>query len=133
MYFHWMTEVLKDWTRHTNCPLKFVTGPSFEAGFVSIHASGYPKVLEEGDFGKSPWIDSDAMQYHGFVSLQVLSAGAIRPEQGAGLSLHDAGLPPGLSWTIVPPLLECAPGRRYQTISEVSSGRSAWYSRTPTW
>ena len=100
---------------------------------MSIHASGYPKVLEEGDFGKSPWIDSDAMQHHGFVSLQVLSADASRRDQGAGLSVHDAGLPPGLSWTIVPPLRECAPGRRYQTISEVSSGSSAWNSRTPTW
>lgn len=25
------------------------------------------------------------------------------------------------------------PGPSHQTISEVSSGRSAWYSRTPTW
>lgn len=101
--------VLGDWKRHTNCPLKYVAGPSFEAGFVSIHASGYPKVLEEGDFGKSPWIDSDAMQRHGFVSLE-RNAAANPREPGAALARSSSGLPPELSWTIVPPLLECTPG-----------------------
>ena len=123
--------VLRDWKRHTSCPLKFVAGPSFEAGFVSIHAGGYPKVLEEGDFGKSPWIDSDAMQRHGYVSL-ALNAGGSRREPGAARAARGSGLPSELSWTIVPPLLECAPGRVYQTINELPSGRSAWYSRTPT-
>ena len=100
--------VVRDWKQWTNCPLKFVAGPSFEAGFVSIHANTYPKVLEEGDFRKSPWIDRHAMERDGFVALE-LTAGGVRVEHSAGRGANGKELPPQLSWTVVPPVRDCAP------------------------
>jgi len=101
--------VRNDWNSATNCPLKFVAGPSFEAGLVSVYSGGYAKVLEDGDFLKSPWIDPIEMQRAGYVMMQraVVPGGDAPPAL-----LHDGNWPAGLSWTVVPPALECEPGAR---------------------
>ena len=101
--------VRNDWHSATHCPLKFVAGPSFEAGLVSVYSGGYAKVLEDGDFLKSPWIDPIEMQRSGYVMMQraVVPGGDV-----PSALLHDGSWPAGLSWTIVPPALECEPGAR---------------------
>jgi hypothetical protein len=98
--------VLRDWQGHRCCPLKFVVGPTFEAGLVSVHSGSYAKVLEEGDYGKSPWIDERGLRQDGFV---VMTRG-----DGPALSGDAAPEPAGrrqwpdrLSWFVVPPEAGC--------------------------
>ena len=101
--------VRNDWSSTTNCPLKFVAGPSFEAGLVSVYSGGHAKVLEDADFLKSPWIDPIEMQSAGYVMMQrdVVPGGHAASALSSG-----GGWPTGLSWTVVPPARECEPGAR---------------------
>jgi hypothetical protein len=100
--------VLSDWQSVTACPLKFVVGPSFEAGFISIHAGGYPLVLEDGDLHKSPWIDPQAMRRDGHVVL-ALNTGSGALGNSTRMAVSRTELPPQLSWTVVAPELGCDP------------------------
>jgi 4-amino-4-deoxy-L-arabinose transferase-like glycosyltransferase len=97
--------VRRDWESATTCPLKFVAGPSFEAGLVSVYSGSYAKVLEDGDFRKSPWIDPLDMQRDGWVALNATAPGDDEARQGHAPA---RGLPADLSWTIVPPATDCA-------------------------
>ena len=101
--------VRHDWESATNCPLKFVAGPSFEAGLVSVYSGSYAKVLEEGDFRKSPWIDPIEMQRAGYVTMK--RAVAISDEGQLARS-NRGDWPAELSWTVVPPAMECGPAAR---------------------
>lgn len=98
--------VLSDWHKVTACPLKFVVGPSFEGGFVSIHAGGYPQVLEDGDLRKSPWIDPQAMRRDGRVVLE-LKTGDGTHGDSSRMAVSRTQLPSQLSWTVVAPELGC--------------------------
>jgi hypothetical protein len=73
--------VREEWRLATDCPLKFVVGPSFEAGLLLMYDSSHPQVLEDGDPRKSPWIDLGAMQRDGHVTLERVdpSASPARP------------------------------------------------------
>ena len=101
---HMAAAVLHDWKRTTSCPLTFVAGPSFEAGLVSVYSGSYAKVLEDGDFRKSPWIDPTEMQLAGYVSMKradsIGAAGALERSSRGDWRAE-------LSWTIVPPEAEC--------------------------
>ena len=100
---HMAAAVLHDWKRTTSCPLTFVAGPSFEAGLVSVYSGSYAKVLEDGDFRKSPWIDPTEMQLAGYVSMKradsIGAAGALERSSRGDWRAE-------LSWTIVPPEAE---------------------------
>ena len=101
--------VQQDWNSATNCPLKFVAGPSFEAGLVSVYSGGYAKVLEDGDFRKSPWVDPIDMQRSGYVMMKrAVVTGEIAPLAFSS----DGDWPAGLSWTVVAPAVKCEPGAR---------------------
>ena len=103
------TAVRQDWDSATNCPLKFVAGPSFEAGLVSVYSGGYAKVLEDGDFGKSPWVDALEMQRAGYV---VMKRAVVLSNEGQPAYANPVDWLAGLTWTVVPPLLDCEPGAR---------------------
>ncbi|HEV8312478.1 MAG TPA: glycosyltransferase family 39 protein [Burkholderiaceae bacterium] len=96
--------VQADWRAVTDCPLRVVVGPSFEAGMVSVYAAQPPKVLEGGDFRKSPWIQPDEPQRHGAVYV------ATEPSQLPSHAVRGGSLPVGAAadgarvyWSVVPP------------------------------
>lgn len=98
--------VLRDWQSATACPLQFVVGPSFEAGIVSVYSGSYPQVLEDGDRAKSPWVDPERIRRAGSVVVRYetheeASATSIWvPLRGKDSTHH-------VSWSIVPPEMEC--------------------------
>jgi hypothetical protein len=98
---------LTAWRQTTTCPLRFVVGPTYEGGMVSVYAGGNPAVLESGDPLKSPWVDLAAMREAG--SVQLFHSADEAP---AGTPpLQTLSFMPGTSktstydilWTIVPP------------------------------
>ncbi len=106
--------VERDWTRMTPCPLRLVVGPSFEGGMISTYSAQFsrnpPKVLEGGDFRKSPWIRAEQLQAHGAV--YVATDPADLPEHGVmidSMLIHTgtgAATAGGgrVYWAIVPPV-----------------------------
>ncbi len=95
--------VEKDWSRMTACPLLIVVGPQFEAGMVSTYLAKPPKVLEGGDFRKSPWVRADEISTHGAV--YVATHPADLPEHGVMIdSMAIHGQRGGrIYWAVVPP------------------------------
>jgi hypothetical protein len=99
--------VLAAWRQTTSCPLRFVVGPTYEGGMVSVYSGVNPPVLESGDPLKSPWIDLAALREAGSVQL-FHSADEAPPGTPP---LHTLPFMPGGSttstydilWTIVPP------------------------------
>lgn len=63
--------VLADWQKNTQCPLKYIVGPSFEAGMVSVYSKLFPAVLENGDPHKSPWINLADLQKRGAIYVDI--------------------------------------------------------------
>lgn len=59
--------VMRDWQRATPCPLRYVVGPTYEAGMVSVYSGANPAVLEAGQSALSPWIDLADLQQAGAV------------------------------------------------------------------
>ena len=102
--------VMRDWRKATPCPLRYVVGPSFEAGLVSMYAGTYPVVQEDGTNTKSPWVDPVRMQALGAV--YVARNGADLPP---GLVFKDSMLAPrrkkklggSLYWGIALPQVNC--------------------------
>ena len=103
-----LADTVRDaWQQASPCPLRFVVGPTYEAGMVSVYAGGNPAVLELGDVQKSPWVDLEAMRQAGSVQL-FHSADEAPPGTPP---LHTLGFHPGgaqgssydILWTIVPP------------------------------
>lgn len=104
---HLADTVLAAWRQTTTCPLRFVVGPTYEGGMVSVYSGSNPAVLESGDPLKSPWVDLDAMRAAG--SVQLFHSADEAP---AGTPpLRTLAFMPGTSttssydilWTIVPP------------------------------
>lgn len=62
--------VSNEWKRETNCPLRYIDGPPFEAGIVSVYSGSYPAVLEGGEPIKSPWIDLNDMKQQGYILMK---------------------------------------------------------------
>lgn len=99
--------VVHEWDRVTACPLRYVVGPTYEAGMVSVYSGRNPVVFEEGLTERSPWVDT----------ADVSRAGAVHvysnpPETLPGpLPLHKLAFKlPGseeslydVYWTIVAP------------------------------
>jgi hypothetical protein len=104
---------LADWRAATNCPLRLVTGNSFPAGLVSVYSGLYPEVLEDGDFGKSPWITSQqlhdwgALELHGPVPLPQVPAGVPAIPTPGPRKFGD--VPAAIWWRVIPPSSACGP------------------------
>jgi 4-amino-4-deoxy-L-arabinose transferase-like glycosyltransferase len=100
--------VVADWEKVTACPLKYVVGPSFEAGMISVYSGLSPAVLEEGDFHKSPWVEPKDLARSGAVYVER----SPRPSASQG----EMAIPPRIIgdeikttiyWTVVPPASPC--------------------------
>ena len=98
--------VQADWSRLTTCPLKIVVGPSFEGGMISTYLAKPPKVLEGGDFRKSPWVQADEL--HAAGAVYVSTDPADLPEHAVmvdSMAIH-VGVNAGggrIYWAVVPP------------------------------
>ncbi|MEO8156067.1 MAG: glycosyltransferase family 39 protein [Rhizobacter sp.] len=99
--------VMAEWRRMTPCPLRYVVGPTYEGGMVSVYSGQNPAVLEAGVPALSPWIDLADLSRSGAVYVYG-QAPAVMPGplplhkqefklQGSETSLHD------VYWTIVVP------------------------------
>lgn len=106
-------QVQASWEAATNCPLKYVIGPGFEAGLVSVYSGLYPVVLEAGDFGKSPWVDPADLARRGAVVMSFVAPGPL-PLGSAPSSMrlpskqeHDKA-PLEIFWHVQPPTEPCA-------------------------
>ncbi len=99
--------VRRDWKDSSLCPLSIVVGPSFEAGMVSVYGDGRARVLEDGDFTKSPWITPDQLLRMG--ATYISTSASRLPLAGATRvgSIDVGGVAPlgnsRIYWAIVPP------------------------------
>jgi hypothetical protein len=94
--------VRRDWRSATPCPLKLIVGPSFEAGMVAFYSSNPPRVLEDGDLRKSPWISADELARFGavYVSSRTEDLPVARARERHSLAV-DAGR--RVEWVIAAP------------------------------
>jgi hypothetical protein len=60
---------LSAWRSVTSCPLRYVVGPSFEAGIVAAFSGQNPQVFEDANLIKSPWIDPAEVDDFGAIHL----------------------------------------------------------------
>jgi 4-amino-4-deoxy-L-arabinose transferase-like glycosyltransferase len=99
--------VRQDWRDASLCPLGIVAGPTFEAGIVSVYNGGRSKVLEDGDFSKSPWISRADLERSGAV--YVATELAELPSKGVttigylDVPRLSADTENRVYWAIVPP------------------------------
>jgi 4-amino-4-deoxy-L-arabinose transferase-like glycosyltransferase len=103
--------VLADWQSETSCPLKYVVGPGFPAGLVSVYSGQYPVVLEQGDYSKSPWVDRADLENSGAVMVNGPLPAPETPPPGSRSLVVPADEQEGgygtLYWTISPPRHDC--------------------------
>lgn len=65
-----MADAVKaSWKLQTNCPIRYISGPTFEGGIVSVYSGQYPAVVEFGDLRKSPWIREEALALDGYIRI----------------------------------------------------------------
>ena len=65
-----MADIVKNtWVLQTNCPIRYISGPTFEAGIISLYSGQYPSVLEYGDFKMSPWVRKEDLALHGYIAI----------------------------------------------------------------
>ena len=99
--------VMRDWRASTSCPLAIVVGPYFESGIVSVYNGGTARVLEDGDFAKSPWIAPADLRRWGavHVSLDPKALPTIGVSRTGSFDVSAAAPPPAnhVYWAIVPP------------------------------
>ncbi|MEY4754239.1 MAG: hypothetical protein RJA44_1914, partial [Pseudomonadota bacterium] len=96
---------LHDWQQVTPCPLRYVVGPTFEAGMVAVYGGGRAAVVDSGDLTRVPWIDATDLAAAGAIHIQMpVPAEALRQGQ------LDMDLPSNhglrhetIRWSIVPP------------------------------
>jgi hypothetical protein len=107
------SQALASWRAVTGCPLKYVAGPGFEAGLVSVYSGIYPQVLEDGGAARSPWIDELDLQRSGAVLLVAGRPLEVAADLRAGGWLR-VPVKEGetsarvVSWRIQPPAADCA-------------------------
>lgn len=85
-------QALVHWAEATNCPLRYVEGPAFEAGLISVYSGRYPMVIEGQDMRRHPWIDPLDVERSGVLKVSV-----------TGINQ------PGLKFSIQPPFKSCDP------------------------
>jgi 4-amino-4-deoxy-L-arabinose transferase-like glycosyltransferase len=99
--------VRRDWKDVTLCPLALVVGPTFEAGMIALYGGDGARVLEDGDFSKSPWISVEDVARTGAV--YVATDLHALPTEGVALvtTFDVSAVTPApkthIYWAIVPP------------------------------
>jgi 4-amino-4-deoxy-L-arabinose transferase-like glycosyltransferase len=103
--------VVQDWRRQTNCPLRYVVGPTYEAGMVSVYSGQNPVVYEMGDPVRSPWVDAADLKRSGAV--YVYGATPAEPPGGGAVRKREFRVPVSdkslwdVYWVVVPPVAPC--------------------------
>jgi hypothetical protein len=104
-------KAVADWQSATTCPLKYVVGPSFEAGTISLFSGQSPKVLEGGSYVASPWIDKLDLQRQGalYVSYSADELPAAATARGSLVitTLEVSKRPQTVYWGVVVPATHC--------------------------
>lgn len=98
--------VQRDWAETTRCPLRLVVGPSFEAGMVSTYGMASPRVLEDGDFLKSPWISTTDLQQQGAAYISTRETDLPQGSARTGslpITQRNRNRSQRVYWAIVPP------------------------------
>lgn len=107
----------QDWQKATHCPLKYVVGPAFEAGVISLYSGSFPAVLENGDPLKSPWVDLSDLAASG--AIEVWTSNDSAPVAGAAdgsMNIGDAQQT--VYWQIHLPQRPCkVSGENYRKVS----------------
>lgn len=99
---------VQSWKQQTRCPLAYVAGDPFPAGLVAVYSGLRPKIYENQDTQKSPWIDpADFKAKGGLIverSLENLpeSAGLID-----SLSFYIGQRKTTIYWTVLLPQQPC--------------------------
>ncbi|MEY4562670.1 MAG: hypothetical protein RLZZ618_1947 [Pseudomonadota bacterium] len=100
--------VMADWRAVTSCPLRYVVGPPFEAGIVSVYSRTGAVVFENGAPAKSPWVDPVALASAGAVVIErdvpPAAPGAVKRGQADPARRGEV-----THWAIVPPQRPCPP------------------------
>ncbi len=103
--------VMRSWKESTACPLRYVVGPTYEAGMVSVYSGQNPVVFEMGSPQSSPWVDQADLKRAGALTLY-----SRPPRQGPGApALHTLAFTlPGsekslydVYWTVAAPTRSC--------------------------
>jgi hypothetical protein len=107
------SQALASWRAVTGCPLKYVAGPGFEAGLVSVYSGLYPQVVEDGGRARSPWIDESDLHRSGAVLLvagrPLDDAADVRAGGWLRVPVKEGELGSRVvSWRIQPPAADCA-------------------------
>ena len=104
-------KALADWNSASTCRLKYVVGPSFEAGTISVFSNLNPKVLEGGSHVASPWIDKSDLQRQGALyvaySPDELPTTALRRGSIVVTMSQGSKRPQTIFWGIVTPARSC--------------------------
>jgi hypothetical protein len=107
----------QDWQKATHCPLKYVVGPAFEAGVISLYSGSFPAVLENGDPLKSPWVDLSDLAASG--AIQVWTSNDSAPvDSAADGSMNIGNAQQTVFWHIHLPQRPCnVSGENYRKVS----------------
>lgn len=106
-------QAVADWHAATHCPLRYVAGPGFEAGLISVYSGAYPAVLEDGDYRKSPWIDPAELARHGalVISKRPDALGDAGDDEPQSIVVpgrrRDRAQPQRVFWRVQPPRESC--------------------------
>jgi len=99
--------VMRDWSQATPCPLRYIVGPTYEGGMVSVYSRQNPALLEMGMPERSPWVDLADLQRSGAVYLYSRASDA--PPEHPPMRKLEFKLPSNdkslydVYWTIVAP------------------------------
>lgn len=96
---------LLDWQQETACPLRYVVGPTFEAGIISVYNGGRAVIFDSGNPKWAPWVDAADLAAAGSIVVQMdRPAGATREGRMTLQLPSNKGLRTAeVRWFIVPP------------------------------
>jgi 4-amino-4-deoxy-L-arabinose transferase-like glycosyltransferase len=103
----------RDWQAQTNCPLRYVAGPGYEAGVIAAFSGQAPRVFEGSSKLLSPWIDTADLATRGSIVVahrrDALPANAVLT---GSLRVTQAERPRRAAevfWAVVRPTVACSP------------------------
>ena len=65
------SQTIAFWNSKTNCSLQYISGVSFMTAVISAYSGTNLKVLEDGDYQKSPWIHESDLQKFGYLEVLI--------------------------------------------------------------
>ena len=65
------SEAMKFWQSKTQCPLIYISGDGSMSAMLAAYSGIHLKVLEDGDYKKSPWIQAASLEKDGYLQVFV--------------------------------------------------------------